>query len=450
MHPLRVLLIVSLGIAAAVAGAFAWTLDHTGSTFASSVVVGFLVFGAFLIPWAGVFFWAIRRASDLELLADRSREIVQGSHGRTITDRTYHGELDDLARSIEEIRATLVREKESFVEQRAAMEKIVASLGEGLLAVDAKGRVVFANERAARIFGHSGSLVGSRFVEVVRSQSVFAAFDRALAGEASVDRLRVPAGGEERQIELRVFPVGASDVAAVALFIDVTDIERLQRIRRDFLDDFSHEVRTPLAGLRSAVETFEAGGLTESQDEQLRQVMARQLSRIERLVRDLSELNQIETGQIVLERRPTDLYELMQELVEDLARRVGAEGLVRIEGEHVAGDVDPSRIQQVFSNVLDNAWKHGGRRGAIEVVVGHDGDQALVAISDQGEGIPQHETERIFNRFYRVDKSRSQQVPGVGLGLAIAKHLVLAHSGSIRALNRPGGGATFEIRVPAA
>jgi two-component system phosphate regulon sensor histidine kinase PhoR len=331
----------------------------------------------------------------------------------------------------------IVRQRDAHEQHRAAMDEIVSSLGEGLIAVSPRGRVVFANARVAGIFGRSGSLVGCSFLEVVRKQSIVAAVDKALLGEESTDRVSI----DDRQYEVRVFPVAASpEIAAVALFIDVTTLERLQRIRRDFLDDFSHEVRTPLAGLRSAAETLEAGGLSDEQDEQLRQVVFRQLARIERLVRDLSDLNHIESGQLVLQRRPVELRQVLREL--------GDNHRFTLVGGDATACVDPARAQQIFSNLLDNARKHGG--GEIVVEVGAESGEAVVKVSDQGAGIPPEEVERIFNRFYRIDKSRSQNVPGVGLGLAIAKHLVALHGGSIRAYNRGGGGATFEVRLPAA
>jgi len=299
--------------------------------------------------------------------------------------------------------------------------------------------VVLANERVREMFGGSGSLKGRPLLEVVRNQTMVAAFEKALRGEMSTDRIEI-AG---RQIEIRVFPVQtSSEVAAVALFIDVTEIERLQRVRKEFLDDFSHEVRTPLTGLRSAVETFDHGGLTGEQEEQLRHVMLRQLSRLERLARDLAELNRIESGELVLDRQEVDVRELLEDLVAELRAPV------EIRGGHARAEVDANRAQQIFTNLIDNAVKHGGG-GAVHVDLSGDDHEVVVRISDRGEGIPPAEIDRIFHRFYRVDKSRSQNVPGSGLGLAIAKHLVLLHGGAIRAFNRDGGGATFEVRLPA-
>ncbi len=327
---------------------------------------------------------------------------------------------------------TQVRLRRAFETHRAVMDEIVDALGEGLLAVTPEGRVAFANRRVGEMFGAREVLVGRSVLEVVRKQSVGAALEKALHGEASTDRVTY----DERQIEIRAFPVVASpDIAAVALFIDVTQIEQLQRIRQEFLDDFSHEVRTPLAGLKSAAETLERGGVTAEQEAQLQLVLQRQIGRIERLVRDLSELNQIESGRLVLQRREVELRDLVREL--DFGGR--------LEGSAVAW-IDPDRAQQIFANLFDNARKHGGATITVELASEHG--EAVARVSDDGPGIPPHELERIFHRFYRVDRSRSQ--PGTGLGLAIAKHLVAAHGGAIRAYNRPGGGATFEVRLPAA
>jgi two-component system phosphate regulon sensor histidine kinase PhoR len=448
MHPLRVLLYISLVIAVSVAWGFGAALRHAGTSQPVAAVLATVAFGAFMIPWVGVFLWAVRRARDLDMLTDRSRAAVEKPGAVVVADRPYHAELDDLARAIEELRATIVRQRESHDEHRAAMAEIVSSLGEGLLAVSPRGRVVFANARFASFVGAPGNgseLVGRTVLEAVRKQSVAAAIERALRGEITTDRVAFGSGENEHQIEVRAVPVASAEIAAVALFIDVTTIERLQRIRKEFLDDFSHEVRTPLAGLKSAAETLQhRAGLTEEHETQLRNVMDRQIGRIERLVNDLSELNRIETGELVLQKRPANLRAMLRELCDDFQERSSTVHFT-LEGDDTTATVDTPRAQQIFTNLLDNACKHGGR-GEICVMVGRDNGDAIVRVSDQGPGIPPHELERVFHRFYRVDRSRSQ--PGTGLGLAIAKHLVVLHGGSIRAYNRPTGGATFEVRLP--
>jgi two-component system phosphate regulon sensor histidine kinase PhoR len=433
MHPLRVLLYVSLVIAIAVAWGFGAALHHAGVAQPAAVTLSVVTFVAFLIPWFGVFLWAVRRAGDLDELTERSRGVAEGMFEQPVADRAYHGELDDLARAIEELREIILRQRASHELHQAAMAEIVGSLGEGILAVSPQNRVVVANPRVAEMFGSTHDVVGKSVVEVVRKTSVVAAIDKALHGETSTDRVAL----EDRQIEIRAFPVAASpDIAAVALFIDVTQIQKLERIRKDFLDDFSHEVRTPLAGLRSAAETLEQGGLAREQEETLRSVMQRQLTRIERLVHDLSDLNQIETGRIALQRRRVNLRDVLRDLGEDFR--------FTLSGSDAFATIDEARVQQVFSNLLENAARHGG--GEVAVEVAQENGEGVVRVSDHGPGIPPNEVDRIFHRFYRVDRSRSQ--PGTGLGLAIAKHLVALHGGSIRAWNRAEGGATFEVRLP--
>ena len=425
MHPLRTLLYASLVIAIAVAWGFGGALRQGGTAQSAATVLAVAAFLAFMVPWSGVFLWAVRRARDLDMLTDRSRAAVDAPGEVVIADRPYHAELDDLARSIEELRATILRQRESHEEHRAAMAEIVSSLGEGLLAVSPKGRVVFANARFAEAvdaFGSGADLVGRSMLEVVRKQSVVTAIDRALRGEATNDRVVFGTGESERHIEVRAVPVPSAEIAAVALFIDVTRIERLQRIRREFLDDFSHEVRTPLAGLKSAAETLQhRDGLTDEHEQQLRGIMERQIARIERLVNDVSELNRIETGELVLQKRQVSLRGLLRELCDDFQERSNGSGRdVRFTllGDDTVAAIDTPRAQQIFANLLDNAWKHGAG-GNVLVEVGTENGEALVRVSDDGPGIPPHELERVFHRFYRVDRSRSQ--PGTGLGLAMPR-----------------------------
>ncbi|HJW92138.1 MAG TPA: ATP-binding protein [Thermoanaerobaculia bacterium] len=332
--------------------------------------------------------------------------------------------------------------------QREILVRILEGLGEGVLAVDHERQVVLANRRFAQMFNVSGDLVGRPLAEVTRVAPIFGAFDAALRGSEASQRFSIAVGVAERRIEMRAFPLPSADIAAVALFIDVTQIERLEEIRRNFVSDFSHEVRTPLTGLRSAVESFELAGeqMTAEEDHQLRRIMTRQLRRIERLVDDLAELSSIESGALRLEKSTVDLYELVRDLCEDFGDRAKFD----VMGEPVLVIADSDRIQQAFSNLIDNAIKYGGERKPIDIRVRYERELGVVSIADHGEGLSAEEKERIFRRFYRVDKSRSQEIAGSGLGLAITKHLVLLHNGTIDVESELGSGAMFIVRLPRA
>jgi len=358
--------------------------------------------------------------------------------------------FDEVTIALQREHSELQSRYDAAERQRATFLEIINSLREGLLAIDRERRVVLVNRRFTEFFS-ADNAVGRPLHEVVRIASVFEAFDAALEGSESTERFATRTGVAERRIELRAFPVPSDDIAAVALFVDVTLLERLEQIRRDFIADFSHEARTPLTAMRSAVDSFEIGAehMSAEEDQQLRRIMSRQLRRLERLVDDLSELSRIESGDLPLERGGIDLRELISELAEDFRERAAEHGLrFQITGEPVRTVADSMRIQQAFSNLIDNAIKYGGTNDTIDIDIHSSEDRAVVRITDHGEGVSSEEKERIFRRFYRVDKSRSQEIAGTGLGLAITKHLVLLHRGTIDVESKPGEGATFVVTLP--
>ena len=355
------------------------------------------------------------------------------------------GDLDGIAAHIYRARSELERRLAAAEWQQAMLQHILNGMGEGVLAIDAERRVVLANRRFIELFALDSGFVGRQLGEVVRNSAVFAGFDRALARQEAAERLTV----RERSIEMRAFPLPSREIAAAALFIDVTRVEELEKMRREFIADFSHEARTPLAALRSAVDTFETGHAAPEDDQQLRRIMARQIRRLERLVNDLAELSHIEAGDLSLERTDVDLRRLVDDVCEDFAERAAQKELrFVVKGDSVRASADPMRIQQALANLIDNAIKYGGTSNTIDVDVCDLGDAVAIRITDHGEGVLPAERERIFRRFYRVDKSRSQHVAGTGLGLAIAKHIVLLRRGTIEVESEPGKGATFVVTLP--
>jgi len=344
-----------------------------------------------------------------------------------------------------------LRTKIEELERTHAIDlRILNGLSEAVVAVDRDRCVVLANERFGELFD-APDAVGKPILDIVRIVAVFEAFDRALAGKESVQRFTTRAGIAERTMEMRVLPIAADyDIAAVAVFIDVSRLERLEAIRRSFVSDFSHEVRTPLTGLRTAVETHDdIEHLTDAEAKQLRRIMSRQLARLERLVDDLSELSRIESGDLHLANEVIDVRKLVDDLCEDFGDRAAQHRIdFAVSGNGVFVRADPLRIQQALSNLIDNAMKYGGDENPIEIAVAERDSVAEIRVTDYGEGIAASEQEKIFHRFYRVDKSRSQETGGSGLGLAITKHILLQQQGTIEVESVPGHGSTFIVRLP--
>ena len=361
------------------------------------------------------------------------------------------GAAGELASQIYGLQSQLQRKLAAAEWQSTLLQHLINGMGEGVLAVDRQRRVVLANRRFAEIFTLDPGFVGSPLTEVVRNATVFAGFDEALAHRESAQRMVIRAGGEERNLEMRAFPLPSHDLAAVALFIDVTRLERLEEVRREFIADFSHEVRTPLAALRSAVDSFELGqGRNSAEDDlQLRRIITRQLGRLERLADDLAELSQMEAGDISLSLRPTDLRKLLEDLCEDFTDRSAQKKMrLVVSGAPASLVADSVRLQQAFANLIDNALKYGPDSSTVTIAVEERDERVVVRVSDLGAGIPQQERDRIFRRFYRVDKSRSQETSGTGLGLAITRHLLRLHGGSIEVESTPDQGATFIVILP--
>jgi signal transduction histidine kinase len=416
----------------------------------ASLIVLLAVLVSLLGVWAFVHYLKRRHLDRLSQIAAVTEELRAIARGELEQLSRSPRELGAVGASFEQLAQSIQRQRSIREEQKAILSGILNGMGEGVLAVDSRKRIVLANDRFCFLLGISKPRSGEPFYEVARHASLSEGFEHGLRGEPWVNRAVLRVGLVERQVEIRVFPVrGASEVAAVALVIDMTELERLLRIRRDFIADFSHEARTPLAGIRSSFETLDRPGLGADQKHQLERIIARQLERLERLVSDLAELNSIETGEIELRREPTAMLQILQDLSEAFAERAGARGIsIVVEGDASTALVDPIRIDQVFANLLDNAIRHAPDSDEVRVEVLDRELETEVRVSDRGPGIPEEDRERIFHRFHRTDRSRSSDTAGTGLGLAITKHLVLRHGGSIRAESTPGQGATFIVTLP--
>jgi signal transduction histidine kinase len=226
-------------------------------------------------------------------------------------------------------------------------------------------------------------------------------------------------------------------------------LERAEQIRRDMTADIAHELRNPLAVLQANVEAL-ADGVYPATAENLAPVLG-QTRLLNRLVEDLRTLALADAGQLSFDPVPTQLLPLARRVVDGYTLQAEEAGVaLRIEGEDATAVVDPMRVEQILGNLLGNAIRHTGRGREVRVRVGGGpgGDQALIAISDQGEGLPEESLSRIFERFFRADRSRSRAEGGTGLGLAIARQLTVLQGGEIHAANRPEGGAEFTVTFP--
>ncbi len=399
--------------------------------------------------------WLARRLGrPVEDIRRAALEIASGAYGRGI-DEDRSDEIGDLARSISKMRNQLVSSLERTDRERSLLDSILEAIQEGVLLVDEDFRVSFANLRLRRLFGVSGHPKDRSLSEWTRVPEVLDAFRDALEkGETTSRTLRLEVANRPVALELRVVPVEEparpGRRAAVGLFLDMTALEAVESMRRRFVGDVSHELRTPLTAIKAAAETLTSSGKVPEPLRRFPEIVFEQSLRMEALVDDLTDLSLIESGAVSLEIEPIPLAELVAGIFKDLEHKAVTSGVV-LRSEIPSGlalDADRRRIGQVLVNLIDNAIKFSTSNYDVVVRAG-DGDAGTwVEVTDRGLGIAPGEHDRIFQRFYQSDRSRSKKRPGTGLGLAIVKHLMILHGGKVTVGSEPGKGSTFRLELP--
>lgn len=334
-------------------------------------------------------------------------------------------------------------------------EATLGGMREGLLVVDSDMRVVASNPAAHRLFNlTTGGLDSRRLTELTRNPAIYSAFLDALNGNER-SGVKVETHDPKRRVfDLRVVPLGVTGrkntEGAIGVFFDITQLEKLERVRQEFLSNVSHELRTPLTAILAFVETLEGGALEDSDNSRrFLSIIRKNATRMNNLIADILELSAIETGNVGVHAEAIELTPLANEVITSLAAQAASRN-VAVRTSIKPGTVvfaDPRRLEQMLTNLVENAIKFNRDGG--EVMIGcENGVSSRIRVQDTGEGIPAQHLERLFERFYRVDRARSKDLGGTGLGLAIVKHLARAHGGEVRVTSELGQGSVFEIDLP--
>ena len=366
-----------------------------------------------------------------------------------LSARIAEGSLDEIGQVAASLDRTARRLEDAFREvetRRQQMETLLNSMHEPVIAVSAERTVQWANGAMERLAA-GRARPQAPVVEVLRDPDFLAALTAALEKrEITTARVRSAAPG-------RVFDVTAAPMSggAVAVLHDLTEIERVEKTRRDFIANVSHELRTPLTSIQGYAETLhetlQNGGAREFVD-----VIRKNAERMARLTEDLLTLARVESGEQKLEFAAVPARELLEDAARDLRETARSRGLELTIAEScdVPVRADPDAIHQVLANLIDNASKYAAAGGRIELGARAQGPMVEFYVRDFGPGIASEHLPRLFERFYRVDKARSVEAGGTGLGLAIVKHIVLNHGGTVRAESELEHGCTFAFTLPAA
>jgi two-component system phosphate regulon sensor histidine kinase PhoR len=392
----------------------------------------------------------------VERLQEFSRRVAEGDF-RPLPGGGSGDALEELRSSLNQTAARMDRTIRTLTEERNLSAAILGSMVEGVAVVNATERLVFANQGFANILELDvPPKSGSALVEVVRQTELIEAVRRVLAGEPRVEAEIVTGTLRQHFFAATVAAVRSGEtLGAVVVLHDITELRKLERVRRDFVANVSHEFKTPLTAIQGFSETLLAGAMDDPQNrERFLGIILEHSRRLARLTDDLLKLSSMDADRLELEIRRVSVSELIESCLETTQHRA-AEKEVGVElaqsaqpGElpDIAGD--RRRLAEILQNLLDNATQYTLPGGRITVNAETRDADVIFTVSDTGIGIPKSDQSRIFERFYRVDAARSREAGGTGLGLAIAKHLVEVHGGRIWVESEIGQGSQFHFSVP--
>jgi two-component system phosphate regulon sensor histidine kinase PhoR len=385
----------------------------------------------------------------LRFVVDAARRYESGDFSRPVRD---HGadEIGTIANVLDTTTRELGVRLKEVDRDRAHMDAILTGMVEGVVLVDGGGRLVLTNPAVRSMLRLPEPAEGRHYLEVVRQPDIASELAAAIGGR-STSPVEVQLDDPRRICVANVVPVAASrGGGAVLVLHDITDLRHADQVRRDFVANVSHELRTPLTAIRGYLEVI-ADDPASPEAARFLDIVSRNAGRMERLVRDLLRLARLDAGQEGVERRPCSLASLVTGVEHDLAAQLDRkrQRIVRVlaaDAEQV--ECDPAKVQDVLRNLIENASNYGPEDSPIEVSSLRTAAHIEITVADRGPGVPDPDLRRIFERFYRADRSRTRDPGGTGLGLSIAKHLVELHGGTISAANRPEGGAVFTVRLP--
>jgi two-component system phosphate regulon sensor histidine kinase PhoR len=361
-------------------------------------------------------------------------------------------ELGTVARALDASIQTLGQRLDEQARDRARMEAILAGMVEGVIVVDADRRLQLVNAAARRILTLDAPGLERHHLETIRHPAIVELLNAALSGATPPAAELTAPRDSSRTLIARAAPVTSGGLrGAVLVLHDVSELRRADLIRRDFVANVSHELRTPLTAIRGYVEALSEGDATPEESAKFVQIIGRHTLRMERLVKDLLRLARLDARQEPLDVVACDARTLFTSVASDLASTLG-ERQQRIEIAVAPGAetlrADPVKLHDALRNLVANASTYAPSQTTITIEAHADGTHRTISVLDHGPGIPDEDLSRVFERFYRVDKSRVRDPGGTGLGLAIVKHLVELHDGRVSARNRDTGGAEFVVWLP--
>ncbi|MGH8003794.1 MAG: ATP-binding protein [Limisphaerales bacterium] len=411
----------------------------------------FLFMYAFFLAAVGTLLWYMKGAfRSAGSLVETVEEMKKGDFSAR-TALPAEDVLAPLGAVLNELAEELQKTLAELKEQKRVQDTTLETLSEGVLAADAGGKIIFANSVLASIFSLETEPTGQPFHLVFRQPALLAAFEKVLQEGGSAEVQVKETFPTHRVVNVSfTTPEKARSVRVVAVFTDVTQSYRLEQVRKDFVANASHELRTPLAVVRGYVETLEDGLIAPAEKKKVFATLNQNIQRMGDLIEDLLHLSKLESPEFTLRPEKLLVLEVVQAVLSALKPQAEAkkqELSVEVPPE-LSLTGDRLELEVALKNLLENAIHYTGPGGKITITAAHKNGTVEITVADTGIGIPSQDLGRIFERFYRVDRSRSREEGGTGLGLSIVKHIAEAHGGRVEVQSEVGKGSSFILVIP--
>ena len=413
------------------------------------ILLGFLV--AFVISLLLSFGFSSQVTKPLRQMMQIGRRISEGDFTQKIKIKT-RDEIGELGKTLNLMSQELSEKLNQITSDRTQLQTILSSMIEGIMAVDQPGKVLLVNDALIRMFELNTPFVGKPHFEVIRDHDLNEFIQEVLSSQQEKRKEISFIRPRERDFMIQSAIVEKERKGAIfALFVfhDITELKKIDKVRKDFVANVSHELRTPLTSIKGFVEALKDGAINDpGQSARFLSVISQHTDRMNQIISDLLQLSQIESKEFELKIEPFSIKELIEEVVYSLKRSAERKSQ-SLEISSIPGDQkvlgDRYRIGQTLTNLVDNAIKYTPEKGNIRIEIRVKGDWVEIAVIDNGTGIPSADLPRIFERFYTVDKGRSRELGGTGLGLSIVKHVIEAHGGRIEVQSQLGKGSEFSF-----
>ena len=375
-----------------------------------------------------------------------SKKVMEPLNGldleHPLENDTYE-ELSPLLNRINQQHKEIRRQVRKLQQKTDEFNQVIENMREGLVLLDKNSVILSINPAAMELFGSDGDCVGKKFYELDRRNDMAAAIDKTFGqGQHKCNAIR---NGREYQFLFSRIESGEKTVGLVILAIDVTDAENAERNRREFTANVSHELKTPLQGIIGSAELLEHGIVKPEDQPRFIGHIRKEATRLVNLIEDVIRISHLDEG-VEIPKEDIDLMSVVKEITETLQAAARKRGVsIRVSGDHCHVQGVRSMIYEIVQNLCDNAVKYNVENGTVDVMVKRSGKRTVLIVKDTGIGIPAEHQPRIFERFYRVDKSHSKETGGTGLGMAIVKHAAQYHNARIHLQSTPGIGTTVTV-----